>query len=87
VLEAKRRWPSDQARHRGSTTSRVERRRPPTRSAPYPWDYVLGSIHFLDGLGIDAAAEPGRFGRALKPRGAATTRRSPQPPAAGSSTR
>ena len=23
--------------------------------APYPWDYVLGSIHFLDGLGIDAA--------------------------------
>jgi histidinol-phosphatase (PHP family) len=22
--------------------------------APYPWDYILGSIHFLDGLGIDA---------------------------------
>jgi len=22
--------------------------------APYPWDYVLGSIHFLAGLGIDA---------------------------------
>jgi histidinol-phosphatase (PHP family) len=21
--------------------------------APYPWDYVLGSIHFLDGFGID----------------------------------
>jgi histidinol-phosphatase (PHP family) len=21
---------------------------------PYPWDYVLGSVHFLDGLGIDA---------------------------------
>jgi histidinol-phosphatase (PHP family) len=21
---------------------------------PYPWDYVLGSIHFLDGRGIDA---------------------------------
>ena len=20
---------------------------------PYPWDYILGSIHFLDGLGID----------------------------------
>jgi histidinol-phosphatase (PHP family) len=20
---------------------------------PYPWDYLLGSIHFLDGLGID----------------------------------
>ena len=22
--------------------------------APYPWDYLLGSIHFLDGLGLDA---------------------------------
>jgi histidinol-phosphatase (PHP family) len=22
--------------------------------APYPWDYVLGSIHFLDGLSIDS---------------------------------
>jgi histidinol-phosphatase (PHP family) len=22
--------------------------------APYPWDYLLGSIHFLGGLGIDA---------------------------------
>ncbi len=21
---------------------------------PYPWDYLLGSIHFIDGLGIDA---------------------------------
>ena len=21
--------------------------------APYPWDYLLGSIHFLDGLGVD----------------------------------
>jgi histidinol-phosphatase (PHP family) len=21
---------------------------------PYPWDYVIGSIHFLDGLGIDS---------------------------------
>jgi histidinol-phosphatase (PHP family) len=21
--------------------------------APYPWDFVLGSIHYLDGLGID----------------------------------
>jgi histidinol-phosphatase (PHP family) len=26
-----------------------------TRAAlePYPWDYVLGSIHFIDGLGVD----------------------------------
>jgi histidinol-phosphatase (PHP family) len=23
--------------------------------APYPWDYVLGSVHFVDGLGIDGA--------------------------------
>jgi histidinol-phosphatase (PHP family) len=22
--------------------------------APYPWDYLLGSIHYVDGLGIDA---------------------------------
>ena len=21
--------------------------------APYPWDYLLGSIHFVDGLGVD----------------------------------
>lgn len=21
--------------------------------APYPWDYLLGSIHFIDGLGVD----------------------------------
>jgi histidinol-phosphatase (PHP family) len=21
--------------------------------APYPWDYLIGSIHFIDGLGID----------------------------------
>jgi histidinol-phosphatase (PHP family) len=21
--------------------------------APYPWDYMLGSIHFIDGLGVD----------------------------------
>jgi histidinol-phosphatase (PHP family) len=23
--------------------------------APYPWDYVLGSVHFIDGVGVDAA--------------------------------
>jgi histidinol-phosphatase (PHP family) len=28
--------------------------------APYPWDFVLGSIHFLDGLAIDA--EPSLVG-------------------------
>ncbi len=24
--------------------------------APYPWDYLLGSIHFLDGYGIDGGS-------------------------------
>jgi histidinol-phosphatase (PHP family) len=28
--------------------------------APYPWDFVLGSIHYLDGLGIDT--EPSLIG-------------------------
>jgi histidinol-phosphatase (PHP family) len=28
--------------------------------APYPWDFVLGSIHYLDGLGIDT--EPSLVG-------------------------
>jgi histidinol-phosphatase (PHP family) len=23
--------------------------------APYPWDYILGSVHFIDGFGIDGA--------------------------------
>jgi histidinol-phosphatase (PHP family) len=23
--------------------------------APYPWDYLLGSVHFVDGFGIDGA--------------------------------
>jgi histidinol-phosphatase (PHP family) len=22
--------------------------------APYPWDYLLGSVHFIDGLGVDS---------------------------------
>ena len=22
--------------------------------APYPWDYLLGSVHYVDGLGVDA---------------------------------
>src|ERR687886_653624 len=25
--------------------------------APYPWDYVLGSVHWIDGLAVDL--EPG----------------------------
>jgi histidinol-phosphatase (PHP family) len=24
-----------------------------TLLAPYPWDYLLGSVHFIDGLGVD----------------------------------
>src|SRR5262249_48886875 len=23
--------------------------------APYPWDYLLGSVHFIDGFGVDGA--------------------------------
>jgi histidinol-phosphatase (PHP family) len=23
--------------------------------APYPWDFLLGSVHFIDGLGVDGA--------------------------------
>jgi histidinol-phosphatase (PHP family) len=23
--------------------------------APYPWDYLLGSVHFIDGLGVDGS--------------------------------
>jgi histidinol-phosphatase (PHP family) len=30
--------------------------------APYPWDYLIGSIHFIDGLGIDQ--EPSLVGAA-----------------------
>ena len=25
--------------------------------APYPWDYLLGSVHFVDGLSVDGAPE------------------------------
>ena len=36
--------------------------------APYPWDYLLGSVHFIDGLGVDGeeprlARRAGRRGR------------------------
>lgn len=27
--------------------------------APYPWDYILGSVHFLDGWPIDVSAQYG----------------------------
>jgi histidinol-phosphatase (PHP family) len=26
-----------------------------TMLAPYPWDYLLGSVHYIDGLGVDGA--------------------------------
>jgi histidinol-phosphatase (PHP family) len=52
VLEAKRRgYPVklglevDYERGREEETAQI--------LSPYPWDYVLGSIHFLDGYGID----------------------------------
>jgi histidinol-phosphatase (PHP family) len=33
----------------------VQDREDETRAllAPYPWDYLLGSVHFIDGLGVD----------------------------------
>jgi histidinol-phosphatase (PHP family) len=68
-----------------STTSRP---RDVTRAvlAPYPWDYLLGSVHFVDGLGVDG--EPAWSTRsASKAPGAATSRRSREPRAAACSTR
>jgi histidinol-phosphatase (PHP family) len=32
------------------------------RLAPYPWDYLLGSVHWLEGLAVDM--EPGLWARA-----------------------
>jgi histidinol-phosphatase (PHP family) len=29
--------------------------------APYPWDYVYGSVHFIDGWGFDNPAYAGRY--------------------------
>jgi histidinol-phosphatase (PHP family) len=39
----------------GTEVDYVRGREEETREllAPYPWDYVLGSIHFIDGLGVD----------------------------------
>jgi histidinol-phosphatase (PHP family) len=31
--------------------------------APYPWDYLLGSVHFLDGEEVDLAAGTGAWAR------------------------
>jgi histidinol-phosphatase (PHP family) len=28
---------------------------------PYPWDYVLGSVHWLDGLSVDSAVDRGAW--------------------------
>ncbi len=36
-----------------STTSRTWQTRWTRSSQPYPWDYLIGSVHFVDGLGID----------------------------------
>jgi histidinol-phosphatase (PHP family) len=52
VLEAKRRgWPVKL----GVEVDYVPGREDETRDLlePYPWDYVLGSIHFIDGFGVD----------------------------------
>jgi histidinol-phosphatase (PHP family) len=28
---------------------------------PYPWDYLLGSVHYVDGLAVDAAPDEGMW--------------------------
>ena len=53
------------------------RRRRPQLLAPYPWDYVLGSIHYIGDAGIDGEPDPDRRGSEWRRRGAGTTRRSP----------
>ena len=47
---------------------------------PYPWDYLLGSVHFVDGFAVDQEPglvhkHPGRRGVAPLLRLAARTRR------------
>jgi histidinol-phosphatase (PHP family) len=29
--------------------------------SPYPWDYLLGSVHWVDGLSVDSAADRGAW--------------------------
>jgi histidinol-phosphatase (PHP family) len=52
VLEAKRRGSPVKL---GVEVDYVGGREDATRAllAPYPWDFVLGSVHFIDGLGVD----------------------------------
>ena len=54
VVEAKRRGLPVKL---GLEVDYVRGREEETRDllAPYPWDYLLGSIHFVDGLGVDGA--------------------------------
>jgi histidinol-phosphatase (PHP family) len=52
VLEAKRRGLPVKL---GLEVDYVEGREEETRDllAPYPWDYLIGSVHFIDGHGVD----------------------------------
>jgi histidinol-phosphatase (PHP family) len=52
VLEAKRRGLPVKL---GLEVDYVRGREDETRAVlePYPWDYLLGSVHFVDGLGVD----------------------------------
>jgi histidinol-phosphatase (PHP family) len=54
VVEAKRRGLPVKL---GLEVDYVRGREDETRDvlAPYPWDYLLGSVHFIDGLGVDGA--------------------------------
>ena len=55
--------------------------------APYPVDYLLGSVHFIDGLGVTARGRGRRTSAASRSPGACTSRRWPRLLAAVCSTR
>ena len=52
--------PAGEARARGRLRRRAAGRSSPPLLEPYPWDYLLGSVHWLDGLAVDQ--EPGIWG-------------------------
>ena len=61
VLEAKRRGPSGEARARGRLGAASAQSELADVLAPYPWDYLLGSVHWIDGLAVDQ--QPGLWER------------------------
>ena len=55
--------------------------------APYPWDYLLGSLHYIGELGVDGMSLGWSTRWASRKRGGCTSRRSRRLRVAGSSTR